>query len=82
MIDDLFPFASLNRIILFNVYSWFSLESLHVVRFCYFQFEDVFINDAFVGFLVWEGVRDEFDDEDAPIFVAETNWHLCFDIMC
>jgi hypothetical protein len=31
------------------------------------------MNDAFVGFLVWEGVRDEFDEDDAPIFVAETN---------
>jgi hypothetical protein len=54
----------------------FSLESFHVVRFCYFQFEDVFVNDVFVGFLVWEGMRDEFDEKYAPIFVAEAilNW--------
>jgi hypothetical protein len=50
------------------------LESFNVVRFYYFQFEDVFVNDEFVGFLVWEGVRDEFYEEDVPIFVAEANW--------
>jgi hypothetical protein len=42
------------------------LESLHVVRFSYFKFENVFVNDSFVGFFVWEGVRDEFNEEDAP----------------
>jgi hypothetical protein len=75
MIGDIFPFASLDRIIFFDVSSYFSLESFHVVRFCYFQFEDVFINGAFVGFLLSEGLQDDFDEEAAPIFFAEANWH-------
>jgi hypothetical protein len=27
-------------------------------------------------------MRDEFNKEDAPIFIAESNWHACFDVMC
>jgi hypothetical protein len=51
-----FPFVSLDCIILLDVVTEFSLKPFHVVRFCYFKFKDVLVDDAFVGFYIWEGV--------------------------
>jgi hypothetical protein len=54
--SDLFPFVSLDRIILFDVVTEFSLERFHVVGLCYLEFQNVLVDDACVGFFVREGV--------------------------
>jgi hypothetical protein len=76
----LFPFASLDRIVFFYVATEFSLKYFHIVGFCYFEFHNVFVDDAFVGFFIREGVRDDLDEKDATILVADTDGHGSFDV--
>jgi hypothetical protein len=76
----LFPFISLDRIVLFDVATEFSLKCLHIVGFCYFEFQNVFLDDVFVGFFIWEGARDDLDEKDVTILVADAGGHESFDV--
>jgi hypothetical protein len=56
VISCLFPCVSLHYILLFGVATELSLECFHIIGFYYFEFQNVLVDDAFVGFFVLEGV--------------------------
>jgi hypothetical protein len=76
----LFPFISLDRIILFDVVTGFSLKCFHIVGFCYFEFHNVFVDDAFMGFFIREGVGDNLDEKYVTILVSGAGGHGSFDV--
>jgi hypothetical protein len=82
MVSYFLPFTSWDCIILFYVSSYISCKALHVVWFRYFKFDNFLVNNSLVCFLVWEGMRYKFDEIYLSVFVTQSRWHRCINVMC